>query len=65
MFFSIFYQTPDRYYVHIVNMQIILDGISLHMCEDVLSRRISQHYLVMFRLRDANEVMSGDVTNAW
>lgn len=65
-FFSIFYQKPDRYYMYIVNMQLILElgGISL-LCEAMMSRRTSQYYLVLFRLRDVNGVMSCDVANAW
>lgn len=67
MFVSIFYQKPDRYYMYIVNMQIILEsgGISLLMCEAMMSRRTSPYYLVLFRLRDVNGVTSCDATNPW
>lgn len=52
--------------MYIVNMQLILElgGISL-LCEAMMSRRTSQYYLVLFRLRDVNGVMSRDVANAW
>lgn len=42
-----------------------MGGISLLMCEAIMSRRTSQYYLVLFRLRDVNGVMSCDATNVW
>lgn len=53
--------------MYIVNMQIVLElgGISLLMCAAMMSRRTSQYYLVLFRLRDVNGVVSFDAAKAW